>query len=920
MTKLFSRTLLLLFLTIATSAPSANADDHEPIVPGYQRFEETEKISERQKGLLLLNELNCMSCHQAESSWPIKPKQAPILTQVGTRVYPEYFEKFIADPHGTKPGTTMPDVLVGKSAAEKTEIAKSIGQFLASTGKALKENASGDLVNKGNQLFHSVGCVACHDPQNEDTHIGTSIPLGKLEDKYAMSGLTRFIQDPLHVRPSGRMPQFNLSGAEAQAIAAYLLRDVVVNSKINFAYYEGRWESLPDFDQLKPVSTGVTSGFEMNVGRKKDGFGVVYTGYWETSKPGKKFKFRLGSDDGSRLIIDGKTIVTNDGIHGVQFKENEVRIKPGIHEVRVEFFEAAGGEDLIIEVSGGGLDRAEFESLLRPTKEEISSPDQADYKYDVELAAKGKEHFQSLGCANCHEMKSDGNLIAATQNSKPLSQLNVQGGCLTGNSGASFGLTDHQIKCITDAIAYLKNPTPAPVVPQTVVHEKFVTLNCYACHNREGKDQIFGGVVDVSGDSLEIYGRKKWFTGTQAEMGDEGQHPPSLKSAGAKLNPAWLDKVLNEGIKSRPYMNTRMPKFGGKKVFGELANDLIRVDKLPKSPAITQTETVREIKAHGRYLAGEDALSCIKCHTFGKYNATGIQAIDLTTMTQRLNKDWFQAYMLKPSRFRRGTRMPESWPQGKSFYPDMLDGDSQKQIDAVWTFLSDGTKAAKPKGLVRSVLELKAINTPKIYRNFIQGAGPRAIGVGYPEQSNLAFDAQDCRMALVWQENFIDASRHWTGRGQGFEAPLGEKVWQLPDSVVFATELNDGQWPTEFSDEQKPKFKGYRFDKDRRPIFKYEIGDVTIEDQPIPYVVDGRSLLKRKLKFTSRGSKSIHFLIAAGDSMENQDEMVVVDKTYKTKVAGAAGLKLMKRGSKPVAVVTINLSSGSAEVEQTYDW
>ena len=147
MTKLFSRTLLLFFLTIVTSAPNANADDNEPIVPGYQRFEETEKISERQKGLLLLNELNCMSCHQAESSWPIKPKQAPILTEVGTRVYPEYFEKFIADPHGTKPGTTMPDVLVGKSAAEKTEIAKSIGQFLASTGKALKENASGDLVN-----------------------------------------------------------------------------------------------------------------------------------------------------------------------------------------------------------------------------------------------------------------------------------------------------------------------------------------------------------------------------------------------------------------------------------------------------------------------------------------------------------------------------------------------------------------------------------------------------------------------------------------------------------------------------------------------------------------------------------------------------------------------------------------------------
>ena len=84
-------------------------------------------------------------------------------------------------------------------------------------------------------------------------------------------------------------------------------------------------------------------------------------------------------------------------------------------------------------------------------------------------------------------------------------------------------------------------------------------------------------------------------------------------------------------------------------------------------------------------------------------------------------------------------------------------------------------------------MELKAVDVPKVYRNFIKGAGARAIGVGYPEQVNIAFDAELCRLALVWQENFIDASRHWTGRGQGFEAPLGENILALPDSIVFST-------------------------------------------------------------------------------------------------------------------------------------
>ncbi|MFN3484700.1 MAG: hypothetical protein ACK44W_04365, partial [Planctomycetota bacterium] len=54
-----------------------------------------------------------------------------------------------------------------------------------------------------------------------------------------------------------------------------------------------------------------------------------------------------------------------------------------------------------------------------------------------------------------------------------------------------------------------------------------------------------------------------------------------------------------------------------------------------------------------------------------------------------------------------------------------------------------------------------------IYRNFIQGAGPRAIAVGYPEHAHLAFDANHMRLALLWRGDFIDASKHWVDRGPG---------------------------------------------------------------------------------------------------------------------------------------------------------
>src|SRR4029079_11158869 len=101
------------------------------------------------------------------------------------------------------------------------------------------------------------------------------------------------------------------------------------------------------------------------------------------------------------------------------------------------------------------------------------------------------------------------------------------------------------------------------------------------------------------------------------------------------------------------------------------------------------------------------------------------------------------------------------------------------QIAAIWTYLADAERARIPSGLIIATMELVPVEHAIIYRNFIAGAGPRAIGVGYPEGIHQAFDANDMRIALLWQGRFMDASRHWSGRGEGFQPPAGEKVLQL---------------------------------------------------------------------------------------------------------------------------------------------
>src|SRR5262249_44321008 len=132
-----------------------------------------------------------------------------------------------------------------------------------------------------------------------------------------------------------------------------------------------------------------------------------------------------------------------------------------------------------------------------------------------------------------------------------------------------------------------------------------------------------------------------------------------------------------------------------------------------------------------------------------------------------------------------------------------------------------------------------------IYRNFIDGAGPRGIAVGYPEKSHLAFDANDLRIAMIWQGLFIDAARHWTDRGSGFEGPLGDNVVRMPKGPTFGgRETEKSPWPGNAKDVGQ-RFKGYRLTKDDRPTFLYTVGDVAVEDFPNAVTIGKDQAIRR---------------------------------------------------------------------------
>ncbi len=56
--------------------------------------------------------------------------------------------------------------------------------------------------------------------------------------------------------------------------------------------------------------------------------------------------FRLTSDDGARLWVDGREVVDNDGLHGAESAEGEAPLARGWHRLRAQWFQA-GGEALL---------------------------------------------------------------------------------------------------------------------------------------------------------------------------------------------------------------------------------------------------------------------------------------------------------------------------------------------------------------------------------------------------------------------------------------------------------------------------------------------------------------------------------------------------------------------------------------------
>jgi len=584
---------------------------------------------------------------------------------------------------------------------------------------------------------------------------------------------------------------------------------------------------------------------------------------------------------------------------------------------------------------------------------DLTGPSGVSEETTTQLLAAGRTHFAASGCANCHHLRvgKDSQPIASTVAAGTLATLPLAAtGCLAESPAAGlprYDLDAIQRQAMQAAIGWLQSAAAAEAPARERSIDRLLTaLNCYACHSRAepgqpGKGGVLPTVALFDEDDepvLKEPARDELFTGKQKELGDEGRLPPTLTAVGDKLRPGFINEVLLQGGRDRgETLWTLMPKWHQPTV-AALAELLAADPRTPQPIPPLTGHPEAEVIEQGRHLVGAKALGCIKCHAFGGEKGQSLGLIDMTRMPRRLRHEWFLAYVEEPQRFRPGTRMPASWPNGKSFFPDILDGTAAGQIEAVWRYIA-AAKPRPPVGAGKNPIELVPAERPIIYRNFIEGAGPRAIAVGSPEGVHFAWDADQLRLALVWQGGFLDAGRHWSGRGQGFQPPLGKGLF-APDlatplaSFASDSEIATAAWPAGSNrNAEGPvagfRFRGYQLDEAGWPRFRWQWLGRTVEEtyEPITSAAAKSKRmpvgLRRRLTIQGKPLPAAAFRVARGKSIQIEpDGWYRVDGYWRVRLTGsnADQMTQVETAGQVELRLPLVLANGRVTIEEELAW
>lgn len=725
--------------------------------------------------------------------------------------------------------------------------------FAAAGDPALPGNHSLTQAQAGSLLVSELRCAACHSGVERGSLPEKTAPdLAEAGARISPDYLRRFLASPSAAHPGTTMPDVLVSPSEAE-------RDRIADALTHFLVAQSKDAFLAVTDE--PIDRQQGKELFHSVGC------VACHGPKEALADAPQNPKRNDEEDD-----DDPTIAAKKAVKPFAVPLSHVAAKYSAKSLSEFLF-----QPLRVRSSGRMPDMklTPAESLAIAGYLMGEQPENPTAFVPQEpLVAQGKKYFQELNCAACHSLPG----ITAAPLVGSLRTADLTRGCLSKSSTRSprFLLEDSQIQ----AIAASLREEPTADSDKLVVAKTLTAFKCIACHVRDD----FGGVHDT---------HAPFFAGSELKLGDDGRIPPPLTLVGAKLQPAWMKKVLFDGESVRHYMATRMPQYGTANlqqlpdVFSRLDVLQRREMKIPSPESRSESEREREklLRAAGRELLGDKGLNCIACHSFNGKASGGNQGIDLLTSYPRLQPGWFNSYLRNPGAFRPRTIMPTAWPNGIAAHKTILDGNTDMQIEAIWYYLSLGTSAADPSGIRGVSTKLTVDDQAKTYRGRSRVAGFRGIAVGLPEKLSYAFNAETGTLSAIWQGDFIGVN--WSGQGSGDFNPASEPITLAQDVSIVQLADENASWPLMpvMTKEAKtnpdplyPKnvgyqFRGYFMGESSIPTFMYQSGMIEIEDRSVAAGSEEQRQLKRVLQLDSPSQQTVWFRVLTGDIIHESDQV-----------------------------------------------
>jgi hypothetical protein len=198
---------------------------------------------------------------------------------------------------------------------------------------------------------------------NEPAIVEIELPNPNSEVRYTTDGTEPTLQSLLYTQPftldhsaivHARAFSKEQNSNVTKANFRVLRNDA--NNGIQFEYFEkDGLKFIPVFDQLKAVKKGKVYEFRTeDIPQRKSDFAIRYKSYLKIEKPGE-YRFYTYSDDGSKLFINNKMVVDNDGDHGALECSGKITLEKGIYPIDVHYFNGGGNGWLEVFYKGPGI-------------------------------------------------------------------------------------------------------------------------------------------------------------------------------------------------------------------------------------------------------------------------------------------------------------------------------------------------------------------------------------------------------------------------------------------------------------------------------------------------------------------------------------------------------------------------------------